>query len=44
MPPAFIAASQCDDLRSDAKDYAANITRNGVATKLAINKGLPHTI
>lgn len=44
MPPAFIAASQCDVLRSDAEDYAAKLTKNGVATKLARYQGLPHTL
>lgn len=43
LPPAFIAASECDVLRSEAEAYAAKLKKNGVDTELKIYKGMPHT-
>lgn len=44
QPPAFIAAGQCDILRSDAEFYAEKLKKNGVPTKLVIYEGMPHTV
>ncbi|CAH2356082.1 hypothetical protein CLIB1423_52S00100 [[Candida] railenensis] len=44
LPAAFIAAGQCDVLRSDAELYADKLQKNGVPTKLVVYKGMPHTV
>ncbi|EGV66788.1 hypothetical protein PSN45_002891 [Yamadazyma tenuis] len=43
VPPCFIAASECDILRSEAEAYAAKLKKNGVDTTIVIYKGMPHT-
>lgn len=43
VPPCFIAASECDVLRSEAEAYAAKLKKNGVPTTIVIYKGMPHT-
>lgn len=43
VPPCFIAAGECDVLRSEAEAYADKLRANGVPTELVIYKGMPHT-
>ncbi len=43
LPPAVICAAELDVLLSDAKDYAAALERAGVASRLIVAEGLPHT-
>lgn len=44
VSPAFIAAGECDVLRSDAEEYAKKLKKNGINTELVIYKGMPHTV
>ncbi|KAG0684607.1 hypothetical protein C6P40_002295 [Pichia californica] len=43
VPPAFIAAAECDVLRSEAEAYDAKLRKNGVQSTIHIYKGVPHT-
>ncbi|KAM3162467.1 putative esterase [Lachancea thermotolerans] len=43
VPPAFIAAAECDVLRSEAEAYHAKLREHGIESKLVIYKGVPHT-
>lgn len=43
VPPAFIAAAECDVLRSEAEAYHDKLQRNGIKSKIVIYKGVPHT-
>lgn len=42
VPPAFIAATECDVLRSEAEAYNEKLRKNGVDSKIHIYKGVPH--
>ena len=43
VPPAFIAAAECDVLRSEAEAYDAKLRANGIASTIHVYKGVPHT-
>lgn len=43
VPPSFIAAAECDVLRSEAEAYHAKMLKNGIKSELVIYKGVPHT-
>ncbi|SCV02317.1 LAMI_0G17832g1_1 [Lachancea mirantina] len=43
VPPAFIAAAECDVLRSEAEAYHDKLKSNGIASEIVIYKGVPHT-
>jgi acetyl esterase len=43
LPPAVICAAELDVLLPDARDYAAALTQVGVASRLILAEGLPHT-
>lgn len=43
-PPCFIAAAQCDVLRTEAEIYAKTLKDNGVECKLEIYPGVPHPV
>ncbi|SCU93797.1 LADA_0G04962g1_1 [Lachancea dasiensis] len=43
VPPAFIAAAECDVLRSEAEAYCEKLIENGINAKIKIYKGMPHT-
>lgn len=43
VPPAFIAAAECDVLRSEAEAYHAKLKKNGINSNIHIYKGVPHT-
>lgn len=43
VPPSFIAAGECDVLRSEAEAYDAKLRKNGVQSTIHIYKGMPHT-
>lgn len=42
-PPAFIAAAECDVLRSEAEAYHKKLQDNGINSEIVIYKGVPHT-
>lgn len=44
VPPCFIAAAECDVLRSEAEAYAAKLKKNGVSTDIVIYAGMPHPV
>lgn len=44
VPPCFIAAAECDVLRSEAEAYATKLKKNGVPTEIVIYKGMPHPV
>ncbi|CDK27125.1 unnamed protein product [Kuraishia capsulata CBS 1993] len=43
VQPCFIAAAECDVLRSEAEAYNEKLLKNGVDSKIVIYKGVPHT-
>ncbi|ODV84771.1 hypothetical protein CANARDRAFT_8346 [[Candida] arabinofermentans NRRL YB-2248] len=43
VPPAFIAAGECDVLRSEAEAYNQKLLDAGIDSKIVIYKGMPHT-
>ncbi|CEP60806.1 alpha/beta hydrolase LALA0_S01e19394g [Lachancea lanzarotensis] len=43
VPPSFIAAAECDVLRSEAEAYHDKLRANGIDSKITIYKGVPHT-
>ncbi|QLG72281.1 hypothetical protein HG535_0C06360 [Zygotorulaspora mrakii] len=43
VPPAFIAAAECDVLRSEAEAYNKKLQDNGIDSAIVIYKGVPHT-
>ncbi|KAG7878177.1 hypothetical protein KL907_004170 [Ogataea polymorpha] len=43
VPSAFIAAAECDVLRSEAEAYNEKLVKNGIDSQITIYKGVPHT-
>lgn len=43
-PPCFIAAAQCDVLRTEAEIYYKTLEKNGVECRLEIYPGVPHPV
>lgn len=43
VPPCFIAAAECDVLRSEAEEYAEKLKKNGISTTIRIYPKVPHT-
>lgn len=44
LPPCFIAAAECDVLRSEAEAYAKKLKQNGIPTEIVIYLGVPHPV
>lgn len=42
LPPAFIAAGECDALRDDSIAYAKKLTDQNIPTKLIVYEGMTH--
>lgn len=44
LPPCFIAAAECDVLRSEAEAYAKKLKQNDIPTEIVIYPGVPHPV
>ncbi|KAG2733871.1 hypothetical protein G9P44_003396 [Scheffersomyces stipitis] len=44
VPPCFIAAAECDVLRSEAVEYHEKLRKNGVKSEIKIYTGVPHPV